>query len=283
MPRDKKPLDKKILDWLNTQGYPLEMAVAQALYKSGFHVTQSATYEDTETGKTREIDIIATGNSSGQHVHFHVGATIECKMARDKPWLLFLPQTTKDTLSSFGLLGSSVANVLLLNIDTQSRLKHLRSQIQALRLCNPPNVAYGVTDAFGTTKDVPYEAVTTAVKASLSQVLAIDKFNKLAPVKLCTVMFPVIVADTRLFECRLDNTGEINIEEVQSGFVRWSVPGPTTRQRPLASIVTRLALDSFIQDLVIASNTISNMGVELETEAIEHFGAMDKLGKDSLY
>ena len=283
MSQEKKPLETRILDWLNTQGYPLEMAVAKALHKAGFRLTQSATYEDNETGKTREIDIIAQRESSGRNMFFQVGVTIECKMASNKPWLLFLPQTTNETLLPFHLLGSSVANVLLFNIYTQPRFKDLLSQIQALRLCNPSNVAYGLTDAFNTKKDIPYEAATTAVKASLSQVRGIDKLNKSTSFKLCTVMFPVIVTDTRLFECRLDNIGEIHIEEVQLGFVRWSVVGPTTRQQPLASIVTRPALDSFIQDLVTASNTIINIGEKLEDEAIELFKAMDKSGKDSLY
>jgi hypothetical protein len=46
--------------WLQKQGYPLEMVVAQELRRAGFGVTESAYYEDQHSHQPREIDMFAS-------------------------------------------------------------------------------------------------------------------------------------------------------------------------------------------------------------------------------
>ena len=50
-------LEKRVADWLKTQGYPLEMRVASALREVGFDVSQSEYYNDPDTQTSREIDV----------------------------------------------------------------------------------------------------------------------------------------------------------------------------------------------------------------------------------
>ena len=55
-----KPLPERILEWLKSQGYPLEMRVARDLRAAGFAVTQSDFYRDPHSSTTwREIDVSA--------------------------------------------------------------------------------------------------------------------------------------------------------------------------------------------------------------------------------
>ena len=50
-------IEKKLKKWLNEQGYPLEMQVAESFRKAGFDVSQSDYYLDPETNILREIDV----------------------------------------------------------------------------------------------------------------------------------------------------------------------------------------------------------------------------------
>ena len=52
-------LVQKIRNWLDTQGYPLEMKVARCFQKAGFRVSSSEYYLDPDERKPREIDVIA--------------------------------------------------------------------------------------------------------------------------------------------------------------------------------------------------------------------------------
>ncbi len=44
-----KPLSVKVQEWLEKQGYPLEMTVASKLARVDLDVTQSSYYDDPET------------------------------------------------------------------------------------------------------------------------------------------------------------------------------------------------------------------------------------------
>lgn len=48
---DEKPsIEKKLKDWLESQGYPLEILVGSSLQKVGFHTIQSEYYADPLMG-----------------------------------------------------------------------------------------------------------------------------------------------------------------------------------------------------------------------------------------
>src|SRR4051812_46473888 len=84
-----RPLDSRVADWLDTQGYPLEMRVARAFRASRFRVIQSEYYSDPETKASREIDVIASVDARNEDFLFRLTFVVECKMSRDKPWVLF--------------------------------------------------------------------------------------------------------------------------------------------------------------------------------------------------
>jgi hypothetical protein len=50
---------EEVQRWLTGQGFPLEMRTASAFSRAGFEVRQSVLYTDSETAKSREIDILA--------------------------------------------------------------------------------------------------------------------------------------------------------------------------------------------------------------------------------
>jgi hypothetical protein len=52
-------MEQQIRDWLQNQGYPLEMRTAANYTNAGFRVVQSSYYQDPESSDWREIDVVA--------------------------------------------------------------------------------------------------------------------------------------------------------------------------------------------------------------------------------
>lgn len=82
-------LRNKVSEWLTKNEYPLEMLVAQRLHRAGFGVVQSEYYEDPESGKWRETDVIAYEHHRGNTCRAVFSLVVECKSGKDKPWVLF--------------------------------------------------------------------------------------------------------------------------------------------------------------------------------------------------
>ncbi len=80
----------KVQEWLQTQGYPLEMHVASAFKKAGFYDRLSEYYTDFETGQAREVDLVASRISNVDYPFItQVVYPIQCKLSSDKPWVVF--------------------------------------------------------------------------------------------------------------------------------------------------------------------------------------------------
>jgi len=82
-------LKAKLRDWLRTQGYPLEMAVASAFRRNGLLVAQSEYYRDPDTHLPREIDVVVYRDSQLGNYALRLMLVVECKASKDKPWVLF--------------------------------------------------------------------------------------------------------------------------------------------------------------------------------------------------
>jgi len=67
----EKPLEEKLLDWLKSEGYSLQMRTAQVFKEAGFDVSQSQCYLDPESDDLREIDVVASINR-----HWYVSTTL---------------------------------------------------------------------------------------------------------------------------------------------------------------------------------------------------------------
>jgi len=91
-------LTEKIIEWLKTTGFPLEMEAASAFRAAGFDVRQSATFPDPQSDKGREIDVLAQDPDIIGVIE--ISFVIECKSS-SKPWVVF---TSDDALSGYNKL-----------------------------------------------------------------------------------------------------------------------------------------------------------------------------------
>ena len=235
-------LNSKLAKWLKEQGYPLEMTVARAFTKVGFYIIQSEYYDDPETGKPREIDVSASIQKSMDKFMGRVGFCVECKLAKDKPWIIFtsLERQLADPARIVQRVASSLGHVLLNRV-------HKREDIQDLPMFRiPERAGYGLTQAFAAERqDVPYSAVMSAAKAAFAQAKRADEAAFMKPV--CEVLFPVVVIDGKLFECYLDSGGEVITGEICTGTLVWRSP-VIGMPHTIVHIVTLPAIDSFVQE-----------------------------------
>ena len=212
-----KTLETKISEWLKDQGYPLEMLVAKKLQENRFRVFQSDYYSDHDSGNTsREIDIYAHKQTEIKGILFRITLVIECKYSSQKPWLLFSSKGTRIAKPAqvAQRVASNLGSIILM------KLAH-NKEIQDLPLFSlPNNCGYGITQAFTSGKDVPYEAITTASKCALSKVSkANEAFDKQGP--LAEIIFPIVIVDGKFFDCHLNDEFETEISEIECGHLVW--------------------------------------------------------------
>lgn len=211
-------LRTKVNDWLAKSGYPLEMLIARSLQAAGFGVVQSEYYEDSESGKWREIDVIAYEHHRGNTCRSLFSLVVECKSGKEKPWVLF---TSKDPYPE-GLsvsrratteAGRSVLHVLALN----ERIR--QSTLFAL----PERPGYGLTVALRESggQDIAYEALQSVGKAALG---IVARHSNVEAERILPFAWPVIVISAPLFESYLETDGTLRTEPIDKGLLIWKNP-----------------------------------------------------------
>lgn len=207
MIQHEKSLTEKVTEWINSQGYPLEMKVASKLNDANFYIQQSVRYIDSQTLKSRETDVVCTYNDSLgiNQIQF----AIECKSTK-KPWILFTSKnTTYNRLFAYAITSEKARTALV---------KHLEGLRTSLTwFAKEEQIGYSLAQAFTDGIDTPYEAVVSAVKASLFLRRA-NQENKFYTSPFFFV-FPVVITSSPLFECYLDENGIMNVQEIQEGFL----------------------------------------------------------------
>ncbi len=269
MSESKKPLDRQVTEWLEKQGYPLEMHVAQAFNRAGFRVGASSYFKDFETGESREIDILAHRLIFAGEVAVQFSCYIECKQSRDKPWVMFRYHEQDNRFGDKSIISSRVMQELL-SRATQNSADFRR--LKALPMFQYKQLAFGVTRALTDGKDVAYEAVMQAVKACVARSTALDEYllGEKA-LRTCGVNFPVVVIDGRLFDCFLTESGEVAVSEIEAGVLHWKTPNPYDAF-PFVHVVTKPALGSFIEQVEktgMGLHALINDYVPMLTEAID--------------
>jgi hypothetical protein len=195
----EKTLDQKILSWLDTQGYGVEMKVATALNAAGYQVVQSWFYTDPETGTSREIDVV--GRMTDAVGFLTVYSVIECKKS-SKPWVLFTSeQTMFNRILSFATMTDNARGAISRNVQSMLEIDWFRKD---------GRVAYGITEAFTSKEDETFKAGMAVTKASVA---LLKREANSSDRGFLSFFFPTVILDGRLFECYLGVDGSPIVEE----------------------------------------------------------------------
>jgi len=273
-------IEQKLNQWLNTQGYPLEMTTAAFFQKRNFQVSLSDYYVDFETRETREIDITAILWSNMQSpVAVQVCFRIECKQSKDKPWVVFIPETQRDfPFPPLDVFSSKAIHAFWLDKMQDRSFSDILITTPLLQV---KRYGYGLTQAFTTSVDIPYRATLSAVKASIDRVTEMENIlhnHQGNGTLMCCVVVPVIVIDGRLFECSIDKEQNTHLQEVQTSRIQWKGTNPLSTY-PIVHLTTKAGLEKFTEECQETAEKIITLA-QNNMEELRFVASIFTLGKN---
>jgi hypothetical protein len=197
---------EKIKSWLRDEGYPVELRVAAELGRHKISATLANFYRDPSTGQSRQIDVI--GARSDWLGFFHAELVIECKRANKHPWLLLSASQTNDGVSrlfEYALTSEGARRALIAD-----GAKDKDAWLDLPWMTWKKSRGVGLIPAFAKGVDDAFKAVSGAMAAALARrkELTDDRRHE------AIFVFPVVVVDGLLFECGLDQSHEIELNEI---------------------------------------------------------------------
>lgn len=200
---EREQLDKKVREWLEHEGYPLEFQVAKKFQKNGFAVRQGSYVNDPNADAPREIDVIAFRDAHTKRQLLRVKHIVECKWSKDKPWVVF---TNPLGISPAACIAQTIASKLGSAILwKEAGLK----QLQDLDLFSTPkNSGFNGRQAFSKDGvDRFYSTMQSVVSATKFDAEDYDNPRRKSGVlpESAVVGFPVIVIQGDLYEAFLDS------------------------------------------------------------------------------
>ncbi len=259
-------LKTRVSAWLNKSGFPLEMRVAQAFKdrlasSREWDVETNVSYEDPETGLTRERDLVADTSIdifAERGVGVSIELFVECK-STSSPWVVLKEEFDDPGKRRplFRAYGHTSANLRLQQRDGQlSEFCKTLDKYLAGRIPVVPNPGYGVAEAFkkSNESDVPY-AATQQVLSSMNYTRS-DYYGGSDGRLNIVFFFPVVITTSPLFEATLDRaTGEVVTQQVSRTAVL--VSHRKALETPV-SLVNDTAIDSLLNDLQPLHSEINN-------------------------
>lgn len=248
-------LKQKVADWLNKNGYPLEMRVASMIRKySDFAIRQGWHYIDVESGDSREIDIVCTAEVSSGVAE--INFVIECKSTK-KPWVLFTSDDAADSyheLNSFGIFSELARKELSTDYLSETRGLSIEDKDRIPWFKKDGLLGYSIAQAFEGNKDAPYNASLSTIKAA-TWLKSNSLWQNSAEYRPYAISFPIIVTDVPLFECSLGEDNEPALKEIDHGYLFFkqhvSESYPTC-----ISIVTESYLKLFIKECNVVAGSL---------------------------
>ena len=263
---NSSPIDQRLLEWLEKQGYPLEMRVAKAFQAAGARVIQSEYYVDPVREESREIDIVADWQQWFNHAIVTITFVIECKSSKDKPWILFVSPDAR--LSDAARVAQRAASRLGQQVLSTIARESSAQDLFIFRLPDAP--AYSITQAFTSSHDLCYAAATTVASACSAQARAADRPPPQALKRLLNleVVFPVLVTEARLFEASLQQDSSVSLAERTSGVLLWRNP-IVGLPHTIIHVLSLPALEQFIAEARTSAERFIALCASDYREAIE--------------
>ena len=211
-------IKREVEEWLKTTGYPLEMEVARSLQTSGFSISRSDYFEDSDTEKWRETDVIAYEGKTNGNNQLVFGLIAECKGKPDEPWVMFSEEDNYPKALSIGRRATSKEGKSLLAILAQDKKF---ADLPIFSVFDRPGYNLTVKKSNNKDLDIAYGALDSVLKATTGLVGRVDSVT--VP-NVIPFVWPVIVINAPLFESYLDAKGELQVNQIEKGQLIWKKP-----------------------------------------------------------
>ncbi|SFJ99046.1 hypothetical protein [Methylophaga sulfidovorans] len=262
-------LHAKLSTWLDKNGYPLEMLVASIARKhTQLSIRQGWYYIDSESGDSREIDIVCT--AADGYGSAEINFVIECKATKG-PWVIFSSEdalASYHKLASFALFSEKAYDAVIEQVFPRAMdipEEYLDSK-SIPWLHKTGMIGYSMAQALGGNKDVPYNASISCVKAAtwlINNSLWSDNTQN----RPFAISFPIIVTSSPLFECTLDENGKTILSEISHGYVFFKQHVKDSSPTCI-SIVTESHIETFMKECQSVANHLLEA---MDDALVSHF------------
>lgn len=266
----------RIKEDLEKSGLGSELKACKVFEKNGWYVQAGSAYYDEEEQKSREIDIVATMNSSvsidEKNIIFHeLHIHAEVKKS-EKPWVIF---KTKQ-----GALGGSAWNNLISAIYLPTKEFNLVKYItKSCLIRNNGWKGTGVHEAFKNPNNASrwYGSFITAIKSSIDSFKnspnndiknnGYSRYTSNILEETTEIHFfqPLIVLDGKMVSAELDENNEILLEHIDTAAFDFDYKSKYIHKDSFrVDIVTLNGLDTYIEKMKRRQIEI-NQGIVIES------------------
>jgi hypothetical protein len=236
----------RVKEWLQKEGYPLEMKAALIFEESGFNVTQGVHYEDLITNKYREIDLVAQIRKATANKSFEIilQCIVECKYSKDKPWIIFSTTTGHQQRIIKDIRRGQEGSAYNL-ISNLSEIKELPKK----GIINgPERTAYGGTLAFkDNNKDETFPALVKLSEILYSGALTKELPHILISRDAAVFTMGLILVDGSIYDARMIKS-ELDLNKIDFGRLKWG--GRGTENNIIIDIVTFNYLHIYLEKML---------------------------------
>ncbi|MDD2599560.1 MAG: hypothetical protein PHO37_10085 [Kiritimatiellae bacterium] len=212
----------KIISDIKKTGFPTELVVESIFNAREWYVNTHEYFIDSETQKGREIDctgrFLAFEKKNNKHIKALIHVYVEVKKT-EKPWIVFTsPKSKMEKM----LTGQLVATQ---HISTRDALKSFH-EIHPTHTY--PRYGRAVHISFKSDGSTAFSAIVSASKAALEGHRNASKEEGFYNDESCEafIYLPIVVVDGELFECQLNNKGEVYIDSVKYLPFRFNYKSP---------------------------------------------------------
>jgi hypothetical protein len=296
-------------EWLEKQGYSLEMRVAKKFRDADFKVSQFEHYIDQESQSVRPIDVVASNSRDIKNSTLNLKVFVECKyVGEDRAWVIITTSEKFDKYMYFSrvLRNNHPANwkaIETLQGRLVGKLLQFAEGKQEFDFFTRKTAGYIVRQAFVEKHDYAYEAIVEIGKSVEAHDSENEKFYKKtleafeqsenlnSPPHFglyLSLAIPIVVINGELYESSLAEGGQIETRKIEHGIVL--VPYRRREYEPNAqvtlssvAIVTEVYLDSYVKDLKIAfEGLLSNDEAIEDMVAYEQYKVYNPLTSDDI-
>lgn len=282
-----KDLINSVRDWLEKGGFPLELYAAKELRSLGFVCSKSQFYEDSESGKSREIDVVSwqsLKNSLKQTLILKL--IVECKKSSN-PFVVLCEKSeesriVKNTITANWIMNRNGTFLSMAGFVEADKGNDYLANVSLEISKNKCRQGYSIVQAHQQNDSYIYGEIYKLVKAYQCEIKRDNDFyNELMSEEdsrgeaenSYDTHIPILLVDAPLVETYLDDNGNTIIEEKEISSISINLPWQDYCDNEVSvAIVKKEKFTDFAKDILAFHKIIldqQNM-VEEYWEGIEN-------------
>lgn len=243
--------ENEMLEALNRSGYLLESEVVKIFTQQGYFVEANQVVLDPLTGKSREIDIVAT---IGEYLHeeaIHIGISLVIEVKNNTSPLVLLTESHNSALDINVKTASTVYDSTPFFWEGFHELLNNKKDVLFSQYCCFEKKNGKDKELMALHSDIVYSGLTKITQYSEENIEQVRQYFKegTTSIKSEIVYLPVLLINDDLYEFRLANKGDGYLKRVERSKLQFNYYYKQEPKSSLIYVVTKKGLPGFIRTM----------------------------------